>query len=111
MGDRTFFSLGAIVYEMLTGRKAFEGRSAASVMAGILEREPESIQALGDRKLKGLDYCIRRCIAKDPDDRWQSAHDLLLQLRWIAQEDTDENSRSESSLTSVRALLLMTCWR
>jgi serine/threonine protein kinase/WD40 repeat protein len=101
------FSLGVILYEMLAGHKAFEGKNPASVMAAILEREPESLQAHQDRKLKGLDYVIQRCIAKNPDDRWQNAHDLLLQVRWIAQEDADSTSQPARSMTAVRAVLLI----
>ncbi len=101
------FSLGAILYEMLAGHKAFDGQNPASLMAAILEREPEPTQALQDRKLSALDYIIRRCMAKNPDDRWQNAHDLLLQLRWIAQEDADTTPKPARSMTLVQAVLLM----
>jgi serine/threonine protein kinase len=105
------FSLGTIVYEMLTGRKAFDGKNPASVIAAILEREPEPIPATHDRKVRGLDYVLRRCIAKNPEDRWQTAHDLLLQLRWIVQEDDTpisvSTSRARPSATSVKPVLLI----
>ena len=101
------FSLGAIVYEMLTGHKAFDGKSAANVIAAILEREPEPIQTFQDRKLRGLEYVIRRCIAKNPEDRWQNAYDLLLQLRWIAQEDAHSTSQPARSMTSIKVLTLI----
>jgi serine/threonine protein kinase len=101
------FSLGVVLYEMLTGRSAFYGKNSASLIAAILEREPEPIQTFKNRKLKGLDYLIRKCIAKNPDDRWQSAHDLLLQLRWIGQEDADSISPPARSGISRWAALLL----
>jgi len=101
------FSLGVILYEMLAGHKAFEGKNPASVMAAILEREPESLPTHQNRKVKGLEYVIQKCIAKSPDDRWQNAHDLLLQLRWIVQQDADSTSQPARSSTVIRAALLI----
>lgn len=74
------FAFGAVLYEMATGKRAFEGRSAASVMAAILEREPPALSALQPLAPSALDEIVRGCLAKDPDERWQSAHDIKLQL-------------------------------
>src|SRR5262245_32298697 len=82
------FSFGVILYEMTTGRRAFEGKSAASVMAAILEREPPAISSLQPLTPPLLDHIVKRCLAKDPDDRLQSAHDLHDALTWIANEGT-----------------------
>jgi Tol biopolymer transport system component len=75
------FALGAVLYEMLTGRKAFDGPSDAAIAAAILTAQPPSVLA-GDPGLpKAVDYVIARCLAKDPDDRWQTARDLQAELQ------------------------------
>ena len=78
------FAFGAVLYEMLTGRKAFDGKTQASLIAAIMNVEPTPVSALAPIAPRALDRLVSRCLAKDPDDRWQTAHDLLLQLRWIA---------------------------
>jgi Tol biopolymer transport system component len=78
------FSCGAIVYEMTTGKRAFEGKSAASVMAAILEREPPMMSTLQPLAPPLLDHIVRRCLGKDPEERWQSAADLMRDLKLIA---------------------------
>ena len=80
------FSFGAMLYEMLTGVRPFGGQSQASVIAAILDREPESLAALAPTTPPTLDRVVRKCLAKDPDRRWQSAGDLCDELSWIAQE-------------------------
>ncbi len=77
------FSLGAVLYEMMTGRKAFPGKSQLSVASAILEKEPEPISAITPLTPPSLDHAIRRCLAKDREDRWQSARDLAGELNWI----------------------------
>ena len=79
------FALGAVLYEMVTGKRAFEGKTAASAMAAVLEREPISICSLQPLAPPALERLIKTCLAKDPDDRWQTAHDVKLQLRQIAE--------------------------
>src|SRR5262249_21146283 len=79
------FALGATLYEMATGKKAFEGKSQASLIAAILEREPAPISSVAPLSPPGLDRLVRACLAKDPDERIQTAHDVKLQLRWIAE--------------------------
>ena len=78
------FAFGAVVYEMATGQKAFEGESYASVTAAILERQPPPISSLNSLTPPALDHVVQTCLAKDPDARRQSAHDLMLELNWIA---------------------------
>jgi Tol biopolymer transport system component len=77
------FSLGTVIYEMLTGKKAFEGESAASTIAKILEANPPPISSLQPMTPPALDRVVKRCLAKDPDERLQSAHDLKLELKWL----------------------------
>ena len=79
------FALGAVLYEMLTGRRAFQGKSKASLIAAILQHEPPPISSIQPLSPPALDRLIRICLAKDPDDRWQTAHDVLLQLKWIGE--------------------------
>jgi Tol biopolymer transport system component/predicted Ser/Thr protein kinase len=79
------FAFGAVLYEMVTGRKAFEGKSQASVVAAILEREPPPIASLQPMVPPALDRVVKTCLKKDPDDRWQTAHDVKLELQWIAE--------------------------
>jgi serine/threonine protein kinase len=79
------FSLGAVMYEMLTGKRAFSGKTQASVIAAILASEPPPISTIQPMTPPALDRVVRTCLAKDPDDRFQSAHDVVLQLKWIAE--------------------------
>jgi eukaryotic-like serine/threonine-protein kinase len=82
------FSLGAVLYEMVSGKRAFEGKTLVSVAASILEKEPEPIRTLQPLTPASLERVIRKCLAKDPDARWQSAGDLASELRWIAESST-----------------------
>jgi len=77
------FSFGAVLYEMATGKRAFEGKTTASVIAAILEREPPAISSVQPMSPPALDRTVKICLAKDPDERFQSAHDVKLQLEWI----------------------------
>jgi eukaryotic-like serine/threonine-protein kinase len=78
------FSLGAVFYEMATAHRAFEGKTTASVIAAILEREPPPISTVQPNSPLMLDRLVKTCLAKDPDDRWQTAHDVKLQLQSIS---------------------------
>ena len=78
------FALGAVVYEMASGKRAFDGKSQASVVAAILAAEPKPISASQPMTPPALDRTVRKCLAKDPEDRWQTARDLFLELKWIA---------------------------
>jgi Tol biopolymer transport system component len=75
------FSLGSVLYEMATGKRAFDGQTSASVIAGILEREPPPISAAQPASPAALDRIVKSCLAKDPAERWQTAHDVRLQLQ------------------------------
>ncbi len=77
------FALGAVLYEMTTGQRAFEGKTPASAMAAVLEREPAPITSLQPLTPPAFERLVKSCLAKDPDDRWQTAHDVKLQLRQI----------------------------
>ncbi len=79
------FAFGAVLYEMATGQKAFSGKSQASLIASILSAEPPPISTIQPMTPPALDRVVKTCLAKDPDDRWQTAHDVMLQLKWIAE--------------------------
>ncbi len=91
------FALGAVLYEMATAKRAFEGKSAASTMAAILERDPAPISTITPTAPPQLDRLVKTCLAKDPDERWQTAHDVKLQLKHIA------DGGSSSATTVVAA--------
>jgi len=96
-GRSDIFSLGAVLYEMVTGKKAFEGKSQLSVASAILEKEPEAISAMKPLTPPALDHAIRRCLAKDPDERWQTGRDLSGELKWISE------SGSQAGVSAVKA--------
>ena len=79
------FALGAVIYEMATGRKAFAGKSHASLISAIMTVEPAPISTLQSMAPPALDHVVRTCLAKDPDARWQTAHDVLVELKWITE--------------------------
>jgi serine/threonine protein kinase len=83
-GRSDIFSLGAVLYEMVTGKRAFEGKSQLSVAAAILEYEPAPIGSVRPMTPAVLDHAIICCLAKNPEDRWQTARDLALELKWTA---------------------------
>jgi eukaryotic-like serine/threonine-protein kinase len=79
------WALGCVLYEMATGRRAFDGDSQASLIAAIMDREPPAITALKPMSPPALDHLVRLCLAKDPADRWQSARDVAHEFSWIAE--------------------------
>ena len=78
------FAFGAVLYEMATGRKAFEGRSQATLIAAIMQADPLPISTLRRDSPPLLDHVVSRCLAKNRDDRWQTASDVMRELAWIA---------------------------
>jgi serine/threonine-protein kinase len=98
------FSFGVVLFEMLAGERPFEGQSAAGVIAAILERDPPS---LGDSVPAVLEHVVRRCLAKNPDDRWQSARDLQAELEWILKSDHPP----VAAIPQERPLPISMAWR
>lgn len=84
-GRSDIFALGAVLYEMATGKRAFEGKTTASVIAAVLERDPPPVSSVQPMSPPTLDRIVKTCIAKDPDERFQNVHDVKLQLKWIAE--------------------------
>ena len=91
-GRSDIFSLGAVLYEALTGEKAFPGKNQLSVASAILEKEPAPILTVKPMTPAALDHAIRRCLAKDRDDRWQTARDLAGELKWIGEADSSSSA-------------------
>jgi eukaryotic-like serine/threonine-protein kinase len=79
------FAFGAVLYEMATGRKAFSGKSQASLISSIMGSEPPAVSTIAPMTPPAFDRVVRTCLAKDPDDRWQTAHDVMLELKWVAE--------------------------
>ncbi|MGH9658037.1 MAG: hypothetical protein ACRD96_05795, partial [Bryobacteraceae bacterium] len=79
------FSFGAVLYQMLTGRRAFEGDSSAGILVAVLTRDPAGLSEIAPATPPAVDRLVRKCLAKRPDDRWQSARDLAGELEWIGQ--------------------------
>jgi eukaryotic-like serine/threonine-protein kinase len=84
-GRTDLFAFGAVLYEMATGKKAFSGRSQASLISSIMSSEPAAISTLAPMTPPAFDRVVRTCLAKDPEDRWQTAHDIAVQLKWVAE--------------------------
>jgi Tol biopolymer transport system component len=79
------FSFGCVLYEMLTGQKAFSGKSQASLIGSIMNSDPTPISSIQPMIPASLDRIVRGCLAKEPEHRWSTAHDVMLQLQWIAE--------------------------
>src|SRR5439155_20318638 len=78
------FAFGSVLYEMITGKKAFDGKTQTNLVAAILERDPPPLTTLQPLASPLVDSIVRKCLAKNPDDRWQAASDLGSALRWAA---------------------------
>ena len=96
------FAFGAVVYEMATGQKAFAGKSAASIIAAILEREPPALSTLQPLTPRALDHVVSHCLMKDPDERWQSAGDVMRELKWIAEAGSHASVPSPTATRGAR---------
>ncbi len=100
------FAFGAVLYEMATGKRAFQGKSHLSMASSILEKDPDPISTILPLAPKALEHTVQTCLAKDPEERFQSAHDLKLQLLWLT------GARAESPLagTPIDARSRMNVW-
>ena len=91
------FAFGAVLYEMAMGKRAFEGKSQISVASAILEKDPEPVSASKPSTPPAFDYLVAACLAKDREDRFQSVHDVRLQLKAISQ-----SPQAPAAVTAVR---------
>src|SRR5688572_24108691 len=97
------FALGCVLYELITGKRAFEGSTASNVMAAVLATEPRRLSELVPMTPPALEWVVQRCLEKDPDARWQSARDVAIQLKWVA--DHPGQSGAVTAASSRPALL------
>ena len=95
------FAFGAVLYETVTGRKAFDARSHASLIAAVLEHEPPPFAAAKVAVPRQLEHVVRRCLAKSPDERWQTASDLHRELQWVAESRTTDVPRTDAEPRSA----------
>jgi eukaryotic-like serine/threonine-protein kinase len=96
------FALGAVLYEMASAKRPFEGKSQISLASAILEKDPAPITALTPQAPRSFEYVLTTCLQKNPEDRFQSAQDVKLQLRWIAAEKPLQTTVSAPSLRGVK---------
>jgi eukaryotic-like serine/threonine-protein kinase len=90
------FAFGVVLFEMLTGRKAFDGATSSAVIGAVVHTDPPPVSSLRAEVSPSLVRVVRRCLAKDPDARWQSTLDLVDELRWIAGHATSGGDAIES---------------
>jgi Tol biopolymer transport system component len=100
------FAFGAVLYEMIAGRRAFEGKSQASLISAIMTAQPRPLVEQQPLAPPALDYLVATCLKRDPNERWQTAQDLLIQLRWVAQGGSGE--RAEPAPAPLRRSTLST---
>jgi Tol biopolymer transport system component/predicted Ser/Thr protein kinase len=98
------FAFGVAVYEMATGKRAFEGKSQASLMVAILEREPPAMSSLQPMTPPALDRVVKKCLAKEPEKRWQAASDVCDELKWIAEGGSQITSAPIAPVNGAHAL-------
>jgi serine/threonine-protein kinase len=98
------FAFGAVVYEMATGKKAFGGDSQASVIGAILKDDPPPISSLQPMAPPALDRVVKRCLAKEPEKRWQTASDLCEELKWIVEAGSQITAAPAVGAKGIRTL-------
>ncbi|HXZ41741.1 MAG TPA: protein kinase, partial [Terriglobales bacterium] len=101
------FAFGAVLYEMATGKRAFEGKNQISVASAILEKDPEPISKIKPLSPAALDYLVATCMAKDREERFQTAHDLRLQLKGISLASSSAAVPAQRSGSQRTGLVLL----
>src|SRR6202011_4467389 len=91
------FAFGELIHEMVTGKPAFSGKSRASLIAAILTADPTPITQSQPITPVALEYVVRKCLAKDPEERWQSASDVASQLNWILSSGSQASAPAAQS--------------
>ncbi len=97
------FAFGVVVYEMVTGKKAFEGKTQASLMAKILETDPAPMSNLAPMTPPALDRLVKKCLSKEPEARWQAASDVCDELKWIADSGSQSATAAGAAATAPSA--------
>jgi hypothetical protein len=96
------FAFGALLFEMVTAKKAFEGKNRTSLIAAIVSSQPPPVSSVTSVSPPALDHVVHKCLEKDPDDRWQSAHDVAGQLRWIGEAGSQGGQAAVSPARRAR---------
>jgi len=102
------FAFGALLYEMATGVRAFEGKTKTSLIAAIVKEQPRPVSQLIPLAPPALDHIVAKCLQKDPDDRWQSAHDIADELRWITEAGSQAHTATPAARKRPRWLFAAT---
>ncbi|HEY8847820.1 MAG TPA: protein kinase, partial [Thermoanaerobaculia bacterium] len=108
------FGFGTVLYEMATGHRAFEGKTKTSLIAAIVSGEPKPMSQIQPLTPPALEHVVRKCLTKDRDDRWQSAHDIAEELRWIGEAGSQAGAavpltirrKSQERIAWITALVL-----
>jgi serine/threonine protein kinase/Tol biopolymer transport system component len=98
------FAFGTIVYETATGKRTFEGKTQASLIAKILESDPLPMSSLQPMSPPALDRLVKKCLAKEPERRWQAASDVCDELKWIAESGSQVGLRPDTTMKGSRPL-------
>jgi serine/threonine-protein kinase len=101
------FALGTVIYEMVTGRKAFEGRSQANLIAAIIQMDPPAVSSIRPVTPPALDRIVATCLAKDPDERWQTATDLKRELDWVNEQSATTGQMVPATTATSRRIGLV----
>jgi serine/threonine protein kinase/Tol biopolymer transport system component len=95
------FALGAVIYEMATAKRAFAGKSRYSVASAILEKDPDPFSSVAPTAPRALERVVSRCLAKDPEDRWQTARDVTVELQWASEHSSDAPAAAAAETVTV----------
>ena len=109
------FSFGCVLYEMISGKRAFAGESRLSIVAAILEKEPQPMSSSLSLTPPALEHVVLRCLMKDPEERWQSSRDLSRELKWISggvglTKESDPRHVAGNDLRGEWRLYASHCW-
>jgi serine/threonine protein kinase len=97
------FAFGSVLYEMLTGKRAFQGRSQASLISAIMSATPPPLASLQPLAPPALERIVMKCLEKDPDRRWQSAADLADELKWMSSSGSAVVSSTTVAAAAITA--------
>src|SRR5262249_45767189 len=109
-GGSALFAFGCMLYDLPTGRKAFEGKTRASLLGAILKDDPPPVSTFQPLVSPTLDRIVATCLAKDPDDRWQTARDLLRELKWEAERRPTPTAPGGAGANPPRATSRQRLW-